>query len=133
MTKLALPPPLRHPTPRVLRQFGAGLVCLLLVLAYTLRASAGLTGLALGLAALAGALAAAVPSVLRWPFVAVSLVTYPLGLVLQRVLLAAGFFLVFTPFALGLRAVRRARGEVPVTGWRPAPPARPPEEYFRPY
>jgi hypothetical protein len=118
----------------VLRQFGAGLLALAAVGAFTQRehpaACAALLGVGLGVT-LVTALA---PRALRPLFVGVSALTFPLGLLLQRLLLAAFFFGCFTPLALVLRGYRRLRGRhTGSAGWVTVNDPRQPDDYFRPY
>lgn len=133
MAKLTLPDAILHPTPRVLRQFAAGLVCASSLLAFTQRASSSHAVVWLALAVLAAALAIGAPRVLRPLFIVLSAVTFPVGFVLQRVLLGAFFFCAFTPFALVLRGVRRARRGDEPHRWRVSAPRPATEAYFRPY
>jgi hypothetical protein len=89
-----------------LRRFGVAAALLLLVAAllapWPAPASAALGVLALG----TGALAWARPRALLWPYVALSLLLHPLGLLVSYVVLAGLFFGLVTPLGLLLRALR---------------------------
>ncbi|MGE5191922.1 MAG: SxtJ family membrane protein [Deltaproteobacteria bacterium] len=77
-----------------------------------------------------------VPSVRRAIYLGWMYAFLPLGMLTSLLLLAAIYFLVFTPIGLLMRLVGRER--VPrrfdpqaQTYWVPRPPPRPPESYFR--
>lgn len=134
-----------QPSPAKLRQFGfAGAVFGLLMAALWCWRHGWTWGTTATVwCAVAGAfllLALAAPTLLRWPFVGMSLVTFPIGWVLSWVLTAIVYFVVLTPIALILRLWKRD-----ALGRRPAPPgatesfltARPPappvRQYLRPH
>ncbi|MEX2188931.1 MAG: hypothetical protein WD875_19135 [Pirellulales bacterium] len=136
----------RDPSPRQLRQFAAaGLV--LMPLAAWLFAGRPLgdawspwhTRQIGGLAALGGVLVAlsfVAPRALRPVFVAASLLTLPIGLVVGEILLAVIYFLVFTPVALlfrliGRDALDRKFDRSAASYWRPKAPPRDATSYFR--
>lgn len=94
-----------NPTPRMLRQFAAAWVVLCLVSAAVhgftdgdLRAVEIRAGIAL-----VGVLGLVLPGAIRWLFIAVTVVTFPIGVVVSNLLLAGMFFLVVTPLGLLLR------------------------------
>ena len=65
-------------------------------------------GLALwGAAGACGVLSAAAPGALRWLYVGLTLITFPIGLVVSHVVVGVIFYLVFTPLALFFRLVGR--------------------------
>ena len=91
-----------HPTSRMLRQFAAAwLVVLLAVAAHQYfgrhHPSAGLillvTALLFGLPGLVW------PAWIRWPFIAATLLTYPIGWLVSQVVLAVMFYGILTPLA----------------------------------
>ena len=98
------------PPARTLRQF-AGLWLLFFAgLAAARGLRDGLTALALGLAALAltvGPLGLWRPALVRPVYVAATLLTFPLGWVMSRLLLATLYYGVFTPLGLLLRLLGR--------------------------
>ncbi len=70
--------------------------------------AAGITGWALVAFAVAcGVLAIVAPRLLRWVNVALTLLVLPIGIVLSYVLIAALFYLLFTPIALFFRLIGR--------------------------
>ncbi|MCB9603799.1 MAG: hypothetical protein H6721_24805 [Sandaracinus sp.] len=133
-----------RPSERVLRQFG-GVVALV---------GGGLVGLGAlgrgpledaptwawgvvgGAALVFGLLALVAPRVLRWLFVAVSAITYPLGFVVSWVVLVVLYFGLFVPTGLLFRVVGRdalRRKREPGTYWSEAPGKRPKSDYFKQY
>lgn len=69
-------------------------------------------------------------------YVALSVVTYPIGFVLSHVLLAALFFGLFAPLALFFRVIgrdpmRRTYDPAAASYWQPARAPRSLERYFR--
>jgi hypothetical protein len=78
------------------------------------------------------------PSVLRVLFVAVSLVTFPIGFAVSQVILAVVYFLVLTPIGLVLRWLKpgffpTAPDKSLPTHWRPRSEPRPAADYFKTY
>src|SRR5262245_34803983 len=98
-----------HPTDRVLRQFAALGVFCGAALAWRAGAAAGEPlGLALaGLAVAVGGLGLVRPRTVRLPFLALSLLTYPIGWAVSQVVLAGLFYLVFTPVGVLFRLIGR--------------------------
>src|SRR5262249_49359750 len=75
------------------------------------------------------------PQLVRWLFVGLVLVTYPIGRAVSLVLLGVLFYAVLTPLALAFRAagrdpllMRRSERE---TYWQPRVADRPAASYFR--
>jgi hypothetical protein len=102
----------RNPSPRQLRWFG--LVGLPLTLAGVAGALALKSIVVVGLLVALGAVALlsvaaglVAPRLLRPAFVAVALVTYPLGFVLSHVLVAVLYFVFLMPLGLALRLFGR--------------------------
>lgn len=96
----------RTPTDRVLRQFGAIAAVALPTLAWVTTHNV----LVITVGALVGAAALATwpkPQLLKRPFVALSLATAPLGMVLGEALLLAMYFGVFLPIGLLFKLVGR--------------------------
>jgi hypothetical protein len=107
---LALAPFNRHPTAADLRTFGRFLVPFVAVLGalVRLRTGSGTAGLAVWI--VGGALAAvylAVPPARRPIFVGWTGLTYPIGWLISHVVLAAVFYLVFTPIGFLVRRFSR--------------------------
>lgn len=87
---------------------------------------------------LSGVLAFVRPTANRPLFVALSVITYPIGVVVSVVVLAVLFFGLFAPLGLFFRlvgrdALRRRRDPSATTYWTPAPPKRPKSDYFKQY
>jgi hypothetical protein len=102
----------RNPTPRQLRWFGlAGLPLTLAGVAGALALKAIVIApllVALGAVALLSLVAGLVaPRLLRPAFIAIALVTYPIGFVMSHVLVAILYFVFLTPLGLVLRLFGR--------------------------
>jgi hypothetical protein len=130
-----------HPTARALRQFaGAWLILFLAAGAHRYIARGQHeAGIALGvMAVVLGGLGLVRPAAVRWLFVGMTVVTYPIGWVVSQVMLAIMFYGIITPLAWWFRV----RGRDLLTR-RPAPnratfwaPKQTPEDmraYFRQY
>ena len=136
----------RHPSNPQLRQFG-------FIAAVALPAAAWLAcgrpepaaasriawGVFAGCAlwgAIAGVLALLRPQALRWSFVAASLITYPIGLVVGEFVLLAIYFLLFLPVSLifrfaGRDVLDRRIDRHAASYWNPKRQPAGPESYFR--
>lgn len=126
------------PDARLLRQFGfiacaAGLLLAAFVWDGWAAAVAAGVGVFSGLASLVR------PALNRPLFVGLSIVTYPIGLVVSTVVLVLLFYGVITPIGLLLRVfghdplLRRFDRRGTGSYWAPARPARPNADYFRQY
>ena len=78
------------------------------------------------------------PSVLRVLFVALSVVTFPIGFAVSQVILAVVYFLVLTPIGLVLRWLKpgffsTAPEKSLPTYWRSRSAPRPAADYFKTY
>jgi hypothetical protein len=98
-----------NPTPRMLRQFSgtwlvvfAGLACQRGFVRHHPDAA-----LVLGTVALLGLAGLARPAWMRWPFIAATVITFPIGWVISQLVLLLMFLLVITPVALLLRRLGR--------------------------
>lgn len=142
MLKLDLDPP-----PAKLRQFAYVAVPGLPLIAVVVLRLAG-HGWAFGHAAVLATLGVGIAQLLallagfRWPsralYVVLMLVALPIGFVLSHVLMAAIFYLVFTPIGLLFKLVGRdamSRKIVPgaVSYWTERGAPRPPSSYFKLY
>lgn len=127
-----------QPTRRVLRQFAAACLVILLACAAPQRGNHGaaivLGALALGV----GGLGLLAPAALRWLYVGCMVVAFPLGWLVSQAVLALLFYGLITPLALLFRLrrrdpLRRARPPECASYWIAKPP--PPElrRYFRQY
>lgn len=81
-------------------------------------------------------LAEARPNLLRTPFIALTLVALPIGMVVSELILAVIYFAVFAPVALlfkltGRDALDRQLDRTSVTYWRPKAQPKGVESYFR--
>jgi hypothetical protein len=90
-----------------------------------------------GLAATVGPLGLARPQAIRLIFVGATIVTFPIGWVLSKVLLSVLYFGLFTPVAvlfrlIGRDVLRLNRPEC-ATYWSVKAPATDPARYFRQY
>lgn len=125
-----------RPAPRQLRQFGLIAAAALPALGWLWGADGvGLAVLAAtGLAA--GVLGLVRPTALRPVFVALCVVTLPIGLVVSEVVVALMFWAVFVPVGLAFRLLGRDElrlrpDPTAATYWQPKPQPRGPESYLR--
>jgi len=138
-TKMSLVVVNKNPSPRELKWFGVivvafgGLVSGMLYLKFRWPVASWIP---VGGAIAVAAVYYAVPAARRPIYLAWMYAFLPVGMVMSFLLLAAIYFLVFTPIGLVMRLVGRDR--VPrqfdrqaTTYWVKRPPARPPESYFR--
>jgi hypothetical protein len=128
-----------NPSPRTLRQF-AGIWLVFLGL---LAAREGLvrdnTPAALVLAVLAlsvGLLGLAKPGIIRPLFVGSMILTFPIGWLVSKLLLALVYYVLFTPIGwffrlIGRDALARRRDPAATTYWLPKPPPVDSRSYFR--
>ena len=83
-----------------------------------------------------GVLAAVAPQALRWLYAGLTLVTLPIGLVISHIVMAALYYLVFTPTALVFRligrdALHRKADPSAKSYWQPRKQAEDVRRYFR--
>jgi hypothetical protein len=131
----------RDPPARVLRQFAALWLVCLNVLAWRLGFAGGRTaaGAALaGLGVAVGLPGLARPRAVRGLFVALMVLTWPIGWAVSHLVMAALYYGVFTPLGLCFRAAGRdvlALRPRPgrATYWEPRPPAGGARRYFQPF
>lgn len=102
-----LPETLLRPTPRQLKQFALALPLAMLLIGWTMRTGRD----ALLIAALLSGAAAVVgwyfPAVVKPVYVGVSLLAYPIGLVVSELVMLAVYFGLLTPIALFFRITGR--------------------------
>lgn len=138
-----------NPSRKVCRQFGAAAFVIFGALgAWALyrhrifgfglsAAAAQITGAALvALAVACGVLAVVAPRLLRWPYVVLTVLVLPIGLVVSHVIIAALFYLLFTPVALFFRLIgrdlmHRRLDPSAETYWVPRKPATDVKRYLR--
>jgi hypothetical protein len=129
----------KNPSPRELRWFGLIVLAfgaLISGLIYARTRGAVGASVPVGAAVLVALFYYAVPALRRPLYLGWMYACLPVGLVMSFVLLAAIYFLVFTPIGLLMRLVGRER--VPrgfdrraTSYWIRRPAARPPASYFR--
>jgi hypothetical protein len=129
------------PSPSKLRQFAG----LWLVVFVTLGAwrfwqqHQNTTGFVLAAVGLGiGAIGLVRPTAIRWVYTAWMVAAFPLGWTVSRLMLAAVFYVIFTPVALlfksiGRDCLRLRRGSNLPTYWTPKPAALHTHDYFRQY
>jgi len=88
------------------------------------------------LAVAVGPLGLVMPQAIRWVFVAAQILTFPIGWLVSRVLLAVLFFGMFTPLGLVFRLLgrdplRKQWKQGQSTYWVPKPAPADPRSYFR--
>ena len=88
------------------------------------------------LGVLAAALAMIRPQALRWPFLGLTLLTLPIGLVVGEIVLMTIYFLLFLPVSLifrliGRDALERRIDRTAKTYWQSKAQPAGPESYFR--
>jgi hypothetical protein len=126
-----------HPTNRVLRQFAALWVVCGCAAAWRAGAAAGTAGgLALaGLAVAVGGPGLVRPRLIRLPFLALSLLTFPVGWAVSQAVLAGLFYLVFTPVGVVFRLTGRDALALRPAGrpslWQPRAAPADAGRYFR--
>lgn len=126
------------PTPRMLRQFsGAWLVAFAGLASHRawLRHDPGVA-LVLGAVALLGLIGFARPALMRWPFIAATVITFPIGWVISQLVLLLMFLLVITPVGLFMRLrgrdilqLKRPPGNVSL--WKRRPERTEPGRYLK--
>ena len=129
----------RHPTTRQLRVFAVGWIVALGFLGFLLRRwlDSPLPAAAVWLGAVAVPLAGMVHRpVLRWAWLALAHLAYPIGWAVSHLVLAAVYFLLVTPIGLVLRALGHdplARRPDPGADshWRRREPPAGVEDYLR--
>jgi len=126
-----------NPTVRQLRQFGVCALIALPLLGWTMmERGAAVFAVLTGLGVLGGVLAWLRPAALKHPFIGLTLLTLPIGLVLGEVLLLAIYFGIFTPVALVFRvvgrdALKRRFEPRAASYWTPKTQAKDVSQYFR--
>jgi saxitoxin biosynthesis operon SxtJ-like protein len=127
-----------RPTPKVLRQFAV--LCLVV---FGVMAGAGLwrgqgitTGVAIALAGIVVGLVGVVqPTAIRWIYSGWMIAVFPIGWTISQLMLAALFYLVFTPIGLVFRLLRRdalhLRRQDARSLWTPKAGASSADQYFR--
>lgn len=96
-----------HPADRQLRQFGCVALVALPLAGWLWSGSLGVTLMAAIVGLAMAGVGAVAPRWLRLPFLGLSLVALPIGLVVGELVLLAVFCLVFVPMGLYFRLVRR--------------------------
>lgn len=125
-----------NPTDRQLQQFGVIAAFALPALGWLWE---GNQPVILALAAVGASLAFVgllQPRRLRWPFVALTAVMLPIGLVVGEIVLLITYFAVVLPIAVVFRLLKRDRLRLKfdrhaATYWQPKPPPRGVASYFR--
>jgi hypothetical protein len=127
-----------RPSSKVLRQFAV--LCLVV---FGIMAGAGLwrgqritVPVAIALAGIVGGLVGVVqPAAMRWIYSGWMIAVFPIGWTLSRLMLAALFYLVFTPVALVFRLVRRdalhLQRQDARSHWTPKAGTTSADQYFR--
>lgn len=137
-----------NPTPRTLRNFGLiGLVAFSAFAAmvhYQIglfrlvpeNATRGTACALAGLAAYCVLFALAAPAALRWLYVTLTVLTYPIGFLASCLVMILFFYLVITPFGIlfrliGRDAMHRSFDPSATTYWIPRSPPANVKRYFR--
>jgi hypothetical protein len=128
------------PTARTLRQFAATWLVVLGGIA-TSRLWRGQTDFVTAVIAVAAAVVGFAglirPGAVRVVYTAAMIVTFPIGWVVSKAVLALLFFLLFTPIAVVFRLVGRdalgLRRRRDTSFWTKYPGERKPEDYLRPF
>ncbi|MBI5762645.1 MAG: hypothetical protein HZA51_03880 [Planctomycetes bacterium] len=89
-----------------------------------------------GLAAYCGLFAFAAPAALRWLYIVLTVVSFPIGFVMSYVIVSIMFFLVITPIGIIMRmmgrdALRLKFNPQATTHWIPRNPPATIKRYFR--
>jgi len=135
-----------NPTDRQLRQFGfIGLVAVPLLgwlfAGKPMPSTWGTANLTtwygfIAVAGVLGVLAFIKPSLLKWLFVAASVVTFPIGFVLGEIVMFTIYIVAFAPMALlfriiGRDALQREIAKDATTYWQPKQQAKDASSYYR--
>lgn len=127
------------PTPRKLRQFsGAWLVILTVLAGIQAHASNTTTARVLAITALlVGILGLVKPNTVHWLYVALTILAFPLGWAVSRVLLGLLYYGMITPLAVLFRLLGRdalgIRRRPRESYWESRPVPEEPGSYFRQY
>ena len=97
----------RNPTARQLRQFAAATTIMLPLVTWCWTRGTAPTLIALAVASLLAVVSVVRPATIKPVFVALSLLTWPIGVVISELVLVTLYFLVFTPAGLVSRLLRR--------------------------
>jgi hypothetical protein len=116
-----------HPSERILRQFAAAWLVVLIGLAanqWLMRGNARIAAALLAVAVLVGGAGLVRPRAVRWLFVSSTIAAFPIGWVISQVMLFVLFIGVITPIALMFRLQGRDRlARKPAPGqdsyWKP--------------
>ena len=130
-----------HPTSRMLRQFAATWLVLFLVLSARQLFGLGhpLPGAVFGgLGIAVGGLGLIWPRAIRWIFVSVNALAFPVGWLVSQIVLAMMFYLVLTPLAIFFRlrgrdALRRRPTRQYASYWVPRGTLPEARRYFQQY
>ena len=135
-----------YPPAKTLREFGIAAGCLLPLLGWLFlgrgnpfhwpAVSQNIESCLIGIGLLAAGFGLVSPQLLRWPFVVLCLLAFPIGLVVGFLLLAGVYFLVFTPVALVFRLQKRDALALEIepekdTYWQPRKIRTDAASYFR--
>lgn len=134
-----LPENLRAPSAKMLRQFSVLwtlLFCGLGIWTYLSGKHGAITIVLISAGIVVGSAGLAKPALVRPIFVTWTAVTFPIGWVISRLILALIYYLVVTPIAvvfkvLGRDPLRRRYDPSAETYWRPKPRAESVKAYFR--
>ena len=106
-----------NPTSKQLRQFGYIGMCALPILGWLFAGKPMLStweatdtqfvGIFAAIGAIFGVLAAAKPTLLKWVFIAASVITFPIGFVLGEVIMFTIYLIAFAPMAILFRVIGR--------------------------
>lgn len=126
-----------RPSTRTLRQFAVLFLIVFAVMAglRVWRGDTGATTTALGVAGIVvGALGLVWPEAIRCLYTGWMIAAFPIGWTVSRIIVAALFFLVFTPFAFAFRLfgrdALRLRRDTLKTYWTATDGTEPPERYY---
>lgn len=125
-----------QPSDRQLRQFGLFAFLALPIIAWLWSRDTSYTAIAAIAGAVAAVLAMTVPQALKFVFLGLSLLTFPIGLVVSELIVMLIFFGVFLPIGLFFRITGRDnlqlnRDRGGVTYWRPKSPPKGVASYYR--
>ncbi|MEK6642870.1 MAG: SxtJ family membrane protein [Planctomycetota bacterium] len=137
-----------NPPPRTLRNFGfIGLVAFGTLAAlmhykmfpfgkFPVSAAPMTTYVFAGFAAYCGLFAVAAPAALRWLYITLTVVSFPIGFVMSYVVVSIMFFLIITPIGIIMRmmgrdALRLKFNAQATTHWIPRNPPASVKRYFR--
>ncbi|MCA9029200.1 MAG: hypothetical protein KDA66_00250 [Planctomycetaceae bacterium] len=125
-----------EPTHRQLRQFGFISLAAIPLVTWFWGGEGIVLGIAAGLGLVFATLGYLAPALLKWPFIGLSLISWPIGFVVGEAVMLFLYFVVFLSFGLWFRLIGRDALKLRIdrnqeSYWEDRPPQRKPQDYYR--